>query len=67
MELLDPLLTRAGVIGLAVIGAALAMAGSYWKFRGGGIAATVLHWGGYACTGVSIVLFIVIGYRGGYT
>lgn len=67
MEIWDPLLTRAGVITLAVIGAVLAMAGSYWKVRGGGVAASLLHWGGYACTGVSICLFIIIGYRGGYT
>lgn len=63
---MENLLTREAVIGLAIFGAILATVGSWMKARGTSGVGPWLYWTGYICTGVSILLFIVIGYRGGY-
>ena len=58
------MLTRETVIGLAVVGATLSMAGSWLKTRGASGAGRWLIWAGYICTGISITIFIAIGFRG---
>lgn len=64
---MDWLLTREAVITLAVLGAVFSTAASVLQVRGtiGSVRARQLNYAGYACMGVSILLFIVVGYRGG--
>jgi hypothetical protein len=64
---MDWLLTRETVIALAVLGAVFAVAASALQVRGaiGPARARQLNLAGYACMGVSMALFIVIGMRGG--
>ncbi len=57
-------LTRGAVIGLAVGGAVLAMTGSWLKSRGSVDLGRWLYWAGYLCTGISMLLFVIIGFRG---
>ncbi len=57
-------LTRGSVIGLAVGGAVLAMMGSWLKSRDSNNLGRWLYWAGYLCTGVSMLLFVIIGFRG---
>jgi hypothetical protein len=61
----DWLLTREAVITLAVLGAVLSTASSVLQVRGviGALRARQLNLAGYACMGVSMLLFIVAGYR----
>lgn len=62
---MDWLLTREGVIGLAVLGAVFSTAASLLQVRGviGAVRAKQLNVAGYACMGVSMLLFIIVGYR----
>lgn len=62
---MDLLLTREAVIGLAVLGAVLSTAASVLQVRGviGAVRAKQLNVAGYACMGVSMLLFIIVGYR----
>jgi hypothetical protein len=61
----DLLLTREAVIGLAVLGAVLSTAASALQVRGtiSAMRARQLNVAGYACMGVSMLLFIIVGYR----
>lgn len=58
------LLSREVVIGLAVLGGLLALAASLLHAHLGERHATILSRAGYALTAASIVIFIVIGFRG---
>ena len=64
---MDLLLTREAVITLAVLGAVFSTAASALQVRGTISAprARQLNYAGYACMGVSMLLFIMVGYRGG--
>ena len=64
---MDLLLTREAVITLAVLGAIFSTAASLLQVRGtiGALRARQLNYAGYACMGASMLLFIVVGYRGG--
>jgi uncharacterized protein with PQ loop repeat len=63
---LDLLLTREAVITLAVLGAVFSSAASMLQVRGtiGAPRARQLNIAGYVCMGISMFLFIVVGYRG---
>ena len=63
---MDWLLTREAVITLAVLGAAFSTSASYLQVRGkiGATRASQLNIAGYACMGVSMLLFIIVGLRG---
>jgi hypothetical protein len=63
----DWLLTREAVIGLAIVGALFSVAASALQVRGaiGAPRARQLNVVGYACMGVSMLLFIIVGMRGG--
>jgi hypothetical protein len=63
---MDWLLTREAVIALAVLGAVFSTASSVLQVRGAisAFRARQLNLAGYACMGVSMLLFIVVGYRG---
>ncbi len=63
---MDWLLTREAVITLAVLGAIASTAASYLQVRGkiSPPRASRLNMVGYAFMGASMLLFIVIGYRG---
>ena len=63
---MDWILTREAVIGLAVLGAVFSTASSVLQVRGkiGAFRARQLNVAGYACMGVSMLLFIIVGYRG---
>jgi hypothetical protein len=62
---MDWLLTREAVISLAVLGAVFSTAASALQVRGkiGPARASQLNSAGYACMGVSMLLFIIVGYR----
>jgi hypothetical protein len=62
----DWLLTREVVISLAVLGAVFSTASSVLQVRGkiSAFRARQMNVAGYACMGISILLFIVVGYRG---
>ena len=62
---MDWLLTREVVITLAVLGAAASTTASYLQIskRISAARARQLNWLGYAFMGVSMALFIVIGFR----
>lgn len=62
---MDLLLTREAVIGLAVLGAVFSTAASALQVRGtiSAMRARQLNVAGYACMGVSMLLFIIVGYR----
>lgn len=64
---MDWLLTRETVIALAVLGAIFSTAASVLQVRGtiGAARARQLNIVGYAFMGASMLLFIVVGYRGG--
>ncbi|HEX7219760.1 MAG TPA: hypothetical protein VF280_11135 [Burkholderiales bacterium] len=64
---MDLLLTREAVITLAVLGAIFSTAASVLQVRGtiGAARARQLNVAGYAFMGISMLLFIVVGYRGG--
>ncbi len=62
--MLGALLSREVVIGLAIAGAVLVTLSSTMAGRLGPQRATWLNRAGYAITGVSVVIFIVIGFRG---
>lgn len=64
-DLLDALTRREVVVGLAVVGAAVATIGSVARGRAAsppGWAQAVVY-AGYAVTGISVLLFIVAGFR----
>jgi hypothetical protein len=68
MDWLDLILRRETVITLAVGGALAATLGSYRRQRRAGARDRLgdgLFYGGYALTGVSVLIFIVMGFRGG--
>jgi hypothetical protein len=60
------LLTREAVITLAVLGAAASTSASYLQVRGkiSAARASQLNIVGYAFMGVSMALFIIVGFRG---
>ena len=62
---MDWLLTREAVITLAVLGAVASTAASLLQVnkRISAARATQLNWLGYACMGVSMALFIIVGFR----
>lgn len=62
---MESLLTREAVITLAVLAAILSTAASVLQGKGviGAPRARQLNLAGYALMGVSMILFIVIGYR----
>ena len=62
---MDWLLTRAAVITLAVLGALASTAASVLQVRGviGAERARQLNIAGYVLMGISMALFIVIGFR----
>ena len=62
---MDWLLTREAVIALAVLGGVFSVAASVLQVRGtiGAPRARQLNVAGYACMGVSMLLFIIVGYR----
>ena len=64
---LDWLVSRETVITLAVLGAIFSTAASVLQVRGtiGAARARQLNLAGYLFMGVSMLLFIVVGYRGG--
>jgi len=61
----DLLLTREAVITLAVLGAVFSTASSVLQVRGkiSALRARQLNVTGYVCMGISMFLFIVVGYR----
>jgi hypothetical protein len=63
---LDWLLTREVVITLAVLAASPSVAASVLQVRGkiSALRARQLNVAGYVCMGISMLLFIVVGYRG---
>ena len=63
---MDWILTREAVIALAVLGAVFSTAASFLQVRGiiSAPRAKQLNLAGYACMGLSMLLFIVAGYRG---
>ena len=63
---MDWLLTREVVISLAVLGAIFSTAASILQVRGYVSARTAqaLNYAGYGAMGVSMLLFIIVGYRG---
>jgi hypothetical protein len=62
----DWLLTRETVIALAVLGAAFSTSASYLQVRGkiSAARASQLNIVGYAFMGLSMLLFIIVGFRG---
>ena len=62
---MDLLLTREAVITLAVLGAVFSTAASILQVRGtiGAAGARQLNVAGYVFMGISMLLFIVVGYR----
>ena len=62
---MDWLLTREAVIALAVLGAIVSTAASVLQVRGriGAARARQLNLAGYALMGVSMALFVFIGFR----
>jgi len=67
VELLDSVIQRPVIIALAITGALLATFGSYTKTRDGDTGKSrrliIL---GYAITALSMVLFIIAGFRSAY-
>jgi hypothetical protein len=63
---MDFLLTRPVVIALAVLGALLSAAASFLQLRGyvDAKSGRALNWAGYACMGVSMLLFALAGRLG---
>ena len=63
---MDLALTRALVIGLAVLGAVLSAGASFLQLRGylNATRARALNWAGYACMGASMLLFALAGLLG---
>lgn len=62
-QLLDAVTKREVVVGLAIAGGCLATAGSIRQTRFAPSLAKAVMYLGYAVTGVSILLFIVAGFR----
>jgi len=64
---MDLLLTRAVVIGFAIAGALFALAASILQQRGvvSEARATQINYAGYVLMGISMLLFVTIGLRGG--
>lgn len=62
---MDWLLTREAVISLAVLAALLSTAASVLQVRGviGASRARQLNLAGYVLMGISMLLFIIVGYR----
>lgn len=62
---MDWLLTREAVVTLAIVAALLSVASSVLQVKGiiGATRARQLNVAGYALMGVSMLLFIIIGYR----
>ena len=60
--LLDAVVKREVVIGLALAGAGLATIGSLQKNRSPAVSRVLIYLG-YAVTGASILIFIVAGFR----
>ena len=62
---MDWLLTREAVITLAVLGAVSSVAASVLQVRGSinALRARQLNLAGYVLMGISMLLFIVVGYR----
>jgi hypothetical protein len=62
---MDWLLTREVVVGLAILGALSSLAASVLAARGGitPVRAKQLNLAGYGLMGLSILLFIVVGFR----
>ena len=62
---MDWILTREGVIALAVLGAVLSTAASLLQVRGviGAPRAKQLNLAGYVAMGISMALFIIVGFR----
>jgi hypothetical protein len=60
---MELLLTRPVVVTLAILGAALSSFASFMQMRGyvGARAARALNYSGYACMGVSMLLFALAG------
>ncbi len=69
IETLQVLSGRPVVVTLAILGAAMVTAASLLKSREATTSrmrmAGVLHYGGYALTGVSVLLFIIAGFISG--
>jgi hypothetical protein len=63
VELLDAVTKREVVVGLAVVGAGLATLGSMQRARVALPRSRILVYLGYAISGVSVLLFIVAGFR----
>jgi len=64
MPLIDAILQRPVIIALAIIGASIATLGSYHKARHGDTTRSQrLIVVGYAVTALSVVVFIVAGFR----
>jgi hypothetical protein len=62
---MDSLLTREVVVGLAILGALPSVAASMLQMRGGISAARAkqLNLVGYGLMGLSMLLFIIVGFR----
>jgi hypothetical protein len=60
---MELLLSRPVVVALAILGAALSSSASFMQMRGyvGAKAAHALNYAGYACMGVSMLLFALAG------
>ena len=63
---MDSLVSREAVIALAVLGAVFSTASSWLEVRKKitALRARQLNLAGYGCMGVSMLLFIIAGYRG---
>ncbi|MFO7902759.1 MAG: hypothetical protein R6U98_08870 [Pirellulaceae bacterium] len=63
--MVETLLTREVVIGLAVLGAVLSLLASFMQAKSGeGRLVKVLVWAGYGFMGLSMVIFVTIGLLG---
>jgi hypothetical protein len=60
---MDWLLTREMVIGLAILGAVPSTFATFFQSRLGEQRARQLNFAGYGLMGVSMLLFIIIGFR----
>jgi hypothetical protein len=62
---MEVLLTKGVVIALAILGAILSSSVSFLQTRRyiGEKTARAINYAGYGCMGVSMVLFVIIGFR----
>jgi hypothetical protein len=62
---MEVLLTKGVVIALAILGAILSSAASFLQTRGsvGEKTARAINYAGYGCMGISMVLFVIVGFR----